>query len=145
MNDADLFRAWKEKPSQEALIALLNVLGKSAHALSFHVLGHVQDAEDVAQKVLMELVKALPTFPDADRLRGWLYRTSILSALSLKRSGRRRMRYERTPKPGNEPSLSEEQKDEIHRRIAELDEDLRRVVVRHYFESRTLAELSAEA
>jgi RNA polymerase sigma factor (sigma-70 family) len=145
MSDTELFRDWQDKPCRETLLGLLEALGKSVYPLCFRILRHHQDAEDAAQKVLLEFLGVLRTLPSMDRIRAWIYRASILTALTLKRAQRRRMRYERTRRPQQGPFVSEEEGDLIHRHIADLDEDLRRVVVEHYFEGRTLSELSAKA
>jgi RNA polymerase sigma factor (sigma-70 family) len=143
METADLFQAWKLKPSEETLIALLGGLQGPLRRLCYRVLGHSQDAEDAAQKVLLELLKALPGLPDLDRVRGWLYRASILTAISLKKSRKRRRRHESAERPKSDPSLSDEDCDAVHRQIADLDDELRRVVIDYYFERKTLAELAA--
>jgi len=143
--DETRFQRWQCRPCPETLLGLLEELGRSVYPLCYRVLGHHQDAEDAAQKVLLEFLGVLRTLPTLDRMRAWIYRTSILTALSFKRARRRRMHHERTPRPGQEAGLSEEEGDLLHRHVAELEEDLRRVVVEHYFERRTLAELSAKA
>jgi RNA polymerase sigma factor (sigma-70 family) len=145
MDDASLFRRWQDKPCQESLLRLLEALGKSVYPLCFRVLRHRQDAEDAAQKVLLEFLGVLRTLPSMDRMRAWIYRTSILTALSLKRAQWRRARHERTQRPQQDSSISEEEGDLIHRHVAALAEDLRRVVVEHYFEQKTLSELSTKA
>lgn len=145
MDETSLFRAWQDKPSPETLLGLLEALGGSVYPLCFRVLRHHQDAEDAAQKVLLEFLGILRTLPSLDRMRAWIYRASLLTALSLKRAQRRRMRHERTPRPQPGPLLTEEEGDLIHRHVADLEEDLRRVVVERYFEGNTLAELSAKA
>jgi len=145
MSDTELFRDWQNKPCQETLLGLLAALGSSAYRLCFRVLRHHQDAEDAAQKVLLEFTGVVRTLPSVDRMRAWIYRASILTALGLKRAQRRRMRHEITQSPKEKPLLSEEEGDLIHRHVADLKEDLRGVVVEHYFEGRTLSELSAKA
>jgi len=145
MDETTRFQRWQSRPCPETLLGLLEELGTSVYPLCYRVLRHHQDAEDAAQKVLLEFLAVLRTLPSMDRMRAWIYRASILTALSFKRAQRRRMRYERTPRPGQDPNFSEEEGDLLHRHVADLDEDLRQVVVEHYFERRTLAELSAKA
>src|SRR5689334_4523243 len=132
-DDTQVFRRWQQTPCQDTLLALLEELRTSVYPLCFRVLRHHQDAEDAAQKVLLEFLGVLRTLPSMDRMRAWIYRASILTALSLKRAQRRRMRHERTPRPEQNPAISEEDGDLIHRHVADLQEDLRRVVVEHYF------------
>ncbi|HEV3026983.1 MAG TPA: hypothetical protein VG457_05380, partial [Planctomycetota bacterium] len=55
------------------------------------------------------------------------------------------MNRERAGRPNDTPSLSGEERNEIHQHVADLEEDLRRVVVDYYFERRTLAELAGAA
>jgi RNA polymerase sigma factor (sigma-70 family) len=145
MEDASLFRRWQDNPCQETLLRLLEALGKSVYPLCFRVLRHHQDAEDAAQKVLLEFLGVLRTLPSMDRMRAWIYRSSILTALSLKRAQRRRARHERAQRTQQDCSISEEEGDLIHRHVADLAEDLRRVVVEHYFEQQTLSALSSKA
>jgi len=145
MEDASLFRRWQDNPCQETLLRLLEALGNSVYPICFRVLRHHQDAEDAAQKVLLEFLGVLRTLPSMDRMRAWIYRTSILTALSLKRAQRRRARHERAHRTQQDRSISEEEGDLIHRHVADLEEDLRRVVVEHYFEQQTLSALSSKA
>src|SRR5215813_2050002 len=99
MEELDLYRSWRQEGSSEALVALLEALHQSAFSICFRILQHRQDAEDAAQKVLVEGLDVLRTLPSLDRLRGWIYRASILTALSLKRARLRRLRHERTSRP----------------------------------------------
>ena|SRR5436190_643149 len=145
MSDADLFRNWQKRSSQEALVELLQTLQSSIYPLCAHILGHHQDAEDATQRVLLELLGVIRTLPSIDRIRGWIYRASILTALSLKRSQRRRMHHERAERAALPRSLTDEERDALHQHIAELDEDLRRLVVEYHFERKTLGDLAREA
>jgi RNA polymerase sigma-70 factor (ECF subfamily) len=139
---ATLFEAWKEQPAPETLIALLRQHQDSVYNLCWQVLRHTQDAEDAAQKVFAALLPVLPTLSGDDGLRAWLYRASLLTALNLRRSQRRRMNHERQRSPSPAPPFSDSEIDAIHEQVAQLRDDLRSLVVRHYFERRTLAELA---
>lgn len=114
----------------------------SVYNLCWQVLRHTHDAEDAAQKVFCELLPVLPTLPNADRFRAWLYRASLLTALNLKRSHKRRMNHERQPRPEAPSTLSASDIEAIHEHLANLRDDLRTLIVRHYFERRTLEELA---
>src|ERR1051326_4205248 len=129
-------------PGPETLLALLRALQDSVYTLCRQVLPRTHDAEDAAQKVFCELLQVLPTFEAADNLRAWLYRAALLTALNLKRSERRRLTRERA-RPSEDAALpSDADVEAIHEHVAHLPGDLRTLVVRHYFERRTLAELA---
>src|SRR5262249_8456509 len=100
------------------------------------------DAEDAAQKVFCELLPILPTLTSHDSLRAWLYRASLLTALNLKRSQKRRMDHERNRRPEGSSALSDSDVEAIHEHVANLRDDLRMLIVRRYFDRQTLGELA---
>lgn len=65
-----------------------------AYRIALGVLRQPQDAEDVAQEALLKAHRALPSLRQPDRFRAWLVRLTFRLALDLKRSQKRRNRYE---------------------------------------------------
>jgi len=142
VNEYDAYRAG---PTQDTLRALLKAQGDAAYNICFQVLREGSQAEDAAQQVLLDLVKQLPRISDASHLRAWVSRAAFHAALDLKKKARRRAAHERrTAEMAKTPALTTEQVEAVHTEIARLDDDLRRVVVEHYFEKRALRDLAAE-
>lgn len=145
MDDIERFDAWKRRPCQETLVALLQDFQEPVYALCLGVLRHPQDAEDAAQRVFVELLGIIRRLESLDGLRAWIYRAALLTALNLKRGERRRRRHEHADRPDRASPLSEADLEAIHEHVAGLQADLRSLVVRHYFERKTLAELARSA
>jgi len=138
----DRFEAWRRQPDPETLRELLRSHQDSVYNLCWQVLRHLHDAEDAAQKVFCELLPILPTLTSHDSLRAWLYRASLLTALNLKRSQKRRMDHERNRRPEGSSALSDSDVEAIHEHVANLRDDLRMLIVRRYFDRQTLGELA---
>jgi RNA polymerase sigma-70 factor (ECF subfamily) len=145
MNELERFEAWKRRPGQETLVVLLQDFQEPVYALCLGVLRHPQDAEDAAQRVFVELLGIVRRLETLDGLRAWIYRAALLTALNLKRGERRRRRYEHADRPDRASPLSEDDLEAIHEHVAGLQADLRSLVVRRYFERKTLAELAESA
>lgn len=147
MDDAGRFDAYRTSPSPESLLALLQVSQRTVYNLCHQILRHRQDAEDAAQKVLLEAVDALPGITSADHFRKWIYRTCYYVALGLRKAQRRRKDHERNKAAALAADFqlsSEDAAEAVHESVFALDENERALVVDHYFEKRSLQSLAAE-
>src|SRR5215831_13022027 len=142
MNDFGESRA----PSgQDHLLALLNLHQDTIYNLCYQVLRHPQNAQDAAQKVLLDLLGTLPRFSDEKHLRHWLHRASFHVALNMKKTSDRRLDREKQAAKhelSTPPSLADEIADALHEQVARLEGDLRALVVEHYFDQKPLAVLA---
>ena len=59
--------------------------GSGVYALAKRMLGNEADAEDVAQEVLLQVVRNLDTFQGKSTIMTWLYRITVNAALALRR------------------------------------------------------------
>jgi RNA polymerase sigma-70 factor (ECF subfamily) len=140
----DAFDAYRARPGEDTLVALLRAHEDTVYNLCYQVLRHPQNAQDAAQQVLIRLLDALPKLSDAAHLKHWLHRAAFHLSLDLKKVQKRRREREARVATMDEPGISEELADEVQVHVSRLDDELRTLVVEHYFEQRPLAELAAE-
>ncbi len=139
------FDAYRSDPTQDSLRALLRAQGDAVYNIFFQILREKAQAEDASQQVLLDLVKQIARISDASHLRAWVSRAAFHAALDLKKQARRRAAHERrSAEMQKTPALTAEQVEAVHTEIGRLDDDLRRVVVEHYFEKRPLKDLAVE-
>lgn len=142
MNEFDAYRARQDR---DTLQKLLEAQGQAAYNVCYQVLREASQAEDAAQQVLLDLVKQIPRLTDASHLKAWVSRAAFHAALDLKKKERRRTAHERrTAEMQDAPTLTPDQIEAVHAEISRLEDDLRTVVVEHYFEKRPLKDLAAE-
>jgi RNA polymerase sigma-70 factor, ECF subfamily len=131
-----------------ALEAGLPDCASLAFRVAFSVLRHRQDAEDVAQEVLLKALRSLRDLRDPERLRPWLVRASFRRALDHRRAEMRRAHREEEatlggPWPECDPAAAEFT-GRVFRAVDELPEKLRLVLILSALEghgSRQVAEL----
>jgi RNA polymerase sigma-70 factor (ECF subfamily) len=130
------------------------------HRLALQMLGNTADAEDVTQKVLLQVVRKLDTFRGESSLVTWLHRITVNAALAHRRKlAQRRERQVADPMdqflddgshagpvrawtaPPDEEVLSRELRQLIDRAIAGLPQTYRDVVVLADVEERPNAEV----
>src|SRR5436305_5137392 len=68
--------------------------GPRVYHLARRMLGNDADAEDVAQDVLLQVVRKLGTFRGESNLATWLHRVTVNAALALRRKRARREEHE---------------------------------------------------
>ena len=83
-----------------ALEAALPDCATLAFRVAFSVLRHREDAEDVAQEVLLKALRSLRDLRDPERLRPWLVRATFRRALDHRRADVRRAHREEGATPG---------------------------------------------
>jgi RNA polymerase sigma-70 factor (ECF subfamily) len=69
------------------------------YTLARRILGSEADAEDVAQDVLMTVVRKLPTFRGDAAIGTWLHRVTVNAALAYRRKRARRSEHVIGPEP----------------------------------------------
>ena len=145
MGRQDLFRQYKVTPTKECLLELLGAYQDSVYNLAFQVLKHAQDAEDAAQEALLEIIDGANKTRAPHEFDAWVYRSTLRTALDVRRKRRRRADHERR---GAAMRVQETDQDELREglfdALAELDDESRSLVIQHYLERRTLDELAQE-
>src|SRR5436190_2691259 len=142
--DMDAFDAYRARPGLETRVALLEAHQDAVYSLCYQVLRHSQDAQDAAQQVLLSLIDTLPRISDGAHLRQWLHRAAFHVSLDLKKTAKRRREREARVATMDESRMPNEAADEVQLQVSRLGEELRTLVVEHYFEQRPLADLAAE-
>lgn len=120
-----------------------------AFRVAFSVLRHQQDAEDVAQDVLMKACRKLGQLRDPSRRRAWLVRMAWRTALDHQTAARRRAAREEadaateTPPPSAEDLVAGVQRSHhLWTAIDGLPDKLRLVVVLNAIEEHDVAAVS---
>src|SRR5688572_24952402 len=143
--DNQAFLDYHAKPTSQALVGLLRVHQDRIYNLCFQVLRHAQDAEDAAQEVLLEILSGVGSIRDPGAFHVWLYRVCLHTALNHKerRATRLAVAVRRSEMNSHEsPESKEEIRDGVLKALAQLDDRSRALVIEHYFERRTLEDLS---
>src|SRR5579862_5960572 len=86
---AELFLEYKKRPGRPALARLLERHQDAIYALCLQVLRHPQDAEDACQEVLLEVSRQVDSIEEPLGFTGWLYQTTIHTALDVRRKRNR--------------------------------------------------------
>ena len=120
--------------------SLIRTHQDGVYTVCLHVLRHPQDAEDAAQEALLKIAAGAPAVREPRAFKSWLYRVTWHTAVDHLRKRATRRRIEEGSAPMT-PSLTEEQREAIHEAMAALPDDDRLLLVEHYFEKSTLAEL----
>lgn len=144
----DELERYRRERSEAALVALLLRAQSIAHSVAARV--SKDDADDVGQEVLLELLDRLPRFRDGRHCARWTQRAALHRAIDGVRSRRRRMRRERErARPEateglDATRLSDDEQLALHECLLELPAGQRSLLLGRYFEQRTLDHLARE-
>jgi RNA polymerase sigma-70 factor (ECF subfamily) len=118
-----------------ALAELLEPFRDSVFRLAYHVTGHAEDAEDLAQDALIRIAQRLHTYRGDCAFRTWAYRVALnvcLTARSRRRPGATETALDRLPghDPGPEARALDQELDErVRREIQSLPARYREAVL----------------
>lgn len=94
---------------REAIRQLVDRFQRNVIKTAYHLLGNMEDAEDLSQEIFIEIIRALPSFRHQSSLATWIYRITVNRAINqLKRNKRKEwfMQFSlRTLRPEDEPAL----------------------------------------
>jgi len=120
--------------------------------LAWRMLGDAEEARDAAQEAFLNALEALPRFRGESAFSTWLYRIAANTCIARSRQRRQRRAREapadeRDPPDERSPSslelVEKGQRDALlHQAVSELPEPYRLVIVLHYFEELTGAEVA---
>jgi RNA polymerase sigma factor (sigma-70 family) len=135
-----------EERSSDRIPGLLRVYRERIYSLCLRVLRHPQDAEDAAQEVLLEILEGATRALGIRSFDDWVYRVALHTALDVRKKRARRFHYERFG-PLWKESVRETARahDALHEALSAMDDEHRRLVIRHFFEHCPLAELARES
>lgn len=106
-------------------------------------------AQEAVQEALIEAFRSLPRFRSGAPFRPWFMKLVIHRALNQNRRARRVLTFDDIPEPaasqGNPEArvLESEKRKAIWQAIQQLDFDHRTVVVLHYYQDCSVAEIAA--
>jgi RNA polymerase sigma-70 factor (ECF subfamily) len=106
----------------------------------YRMLASVDDAVDASQAAFVQAYRELRKFRGDSEFRTWIYRIAInICTDSIRREQRRKSISSRIMPPENNPASG----DAVWEAILELTPDFRAVLVLHYFQELSCAEMSA--
>ena len=76
-----------QKGDKDAFRTLIERYKRNVYYFAFDMTGHHQDAEDLSQEVFIKMYKSLKSYKMEAKLSHWLYRITLNTYLSQKRSG----------------------------------------------------------
>jgi RNA polymerase sigma factor (sigma-70 family) len=142
-DDRELLARYATAGDVGAFGELVRRYGGMVVGVARRVTGSVEDAEDVAQGVFLELARNCGR--RVGSVRGYLHRAATTRALNVRREGATRRRHEmgvEVPKNGGEEEHAALIAG-VGAAIAELSEEFREVLVMHYLEGRAQGEVAA--
>lgn len=118
---------------------LIEAVWPDAYRLAYAVLGERGAAEDAAQEACIIVYRSISSLRSREAFKVWLYRIVVREATEIKRRRSRTLAVER------EPSYSWDRSDalDLWRALDALPPALRTVIVLHYFEDLTSAEIAS--
>ena len=146
--DITLLRRYAEQRSEPAFTELVQRRLGLVYAIALpHVGGDTHLAQDVAQKVFIELARNAATLLDRPTIGGWLYRVTHYIAVDLVRTERRRrareLRSELMPDDSHSSAATPWDRlwpliDEALRALSDRDRD---AIALRFFENRAFADI----
>jgi RNA polymerase sigma-70 factor (ECF subfamily) len=132
-----------------ALSELLETFRDSFFRLAYHVTGHMEDAEDLAQDAILRIVDRLPSYRGDSAFKTWAYRVALNVCLSSSRSRKPHrsadLYYDLLPDPDFGPerkAIQEELSQRIHREIGLLPPRYREAVLLRLTQDLTYLEVA---
>jgi RNA polymerase sigma-70 factor (ECF subfamily) len=140
-----------QKGNAEAFASLVDRHKGRVYRTLYQVVGHDQDAQDLAQEVFLRLYRSLDSFRGDAAFTTWLHRLTINIALDWLRARKRRPLQVPLEPPPDEPdgpvrelrsdgltpeeeALRSERQRQIRHAIMDLSQDYREVVMLYHFQ-----------
>jgi RNA polymerase sigma-70 factor (ECF subfamily) len=141
------------KGSQEAFEALVGKCSHNVISTCYGLLSSLEDAEDVAQDVFIEVYKSIRSFRKEADLNTWIYRIAINKSLDLLRKRKRKkrvgdlrglLRAKTKSSSGPHQRLEEKERREIlQQQIGQLPESQRIALVLSQYEKLSNQKIAA--
>ena len=123
-----------------------NYYHKNILAVSFHLCGNLEDAEDVMQEVFIRYARNKDKLDNFDNVRAWLYRVAINLCFDKKRYMKRATNYlTRMFKAETEDSSSIKKIEidqELNQVLKEFDDKTKMLIILKYMEEMDYQEIS---
>ena len=127
--------------TRDEFIPLAQAYMDMVFRLAFSYLKNKADADDVTQNVLLSLYRTDTVFESRDNVRYWLVRVTLNECKKVWRSSwNRRVEFEDYT---NTLTFEEPRYSQLFQAIMALEQKYRTVIVLHYYEGYTIAEMAA--
>jgi len=143
--DMDLLREYARARDAEAFAEIVRRHAGMVYTVARRVTGNNKDAEDVTQTCFLELARKAGEIKSS--VGGWLHRAATFRATDLIRASDRRAEHEKAaglPSNPKRDSTFQEISDMVDQALEKLPEELRELVVMHFLQGRTQAQIAAE-
>lgn len=149
-DDEYLLSAWTQRRDQTAFRALVEKYGGLVYGTVHRKSGRSDWAEDVVQEVFIVFARRAPQLKGTGELAGWLHQTALNKTLHRMRAESRHDTHMKKVaahvSEAHVPAHSDEEWSAIRpvldEAIASLDEQDRQVILCHYFQHKTFAEVA---
>jgi RNA polymerase sigma-70 factor, ECF subfamily len=129
----------------EAFGGLVDRYQKPLFNVALRMLNNVQDAEDVTQRVFLNVFLRLRTYNSRYRFFSWIYRMTVNESLNMLKRRKRTETLEHVRDvraPGAAPDRGAEVRDRVEKALMSLRPDDRAVVVLKHFVSFSYQEIA---
>ncbi|MEO6814670.1 MAG: RNA polymerase sigma factor [Ginsengibacter sp.] len=92
MNEGELIHLLKKK-DREAFKELVETWQDMVYNTALGILQNVEDAEDTAQEVFVQVYESIGSFKEESKLSTWIYRITVSKALDHIRKKKRKKRF----------------------------------------------------
>ena len=143
--DSELLERFVRQSDETAFRSLVGRYASMVTGAALRRTGDVELSRDVAQRVFVTLARKAERLVGHARLGGWLYRTSSYEASRALQSETRRRRREQLAADAQSASSDDNAAwGELEDALAAMPAAQRELVVMHYFEDRSYAEMAGE-
>ena len=142
-----------------SVTCLVETYRKRVIKTAYYFLGNMDDAEDVAQEVFLELVNSMPGFRRSSALSTWIYRITVNRSLNAVKRNRQRQIFTRIEKLfgienrqknviisgsvlDNDPMAEDETRELLKETVSGLPENQRTVFILSKYEELSYKEIS---
>jgi RNA polymerase sigma factor (sigma-70 family) len=144
-SDFDLLNRFRERGDQEAFTEIVRRYATAVFATCMRILGDRARADDVSQETFFKLSQR----PDAVKqsLGGWLHTAATRLSIDAVRSDASRAQREATyePRPSSSETLQwQDVSPHVDEALAELPEEYRALLVRHFLQGKSQCSLANE-
>lgn len=157
MTDKELIRGVIER-EREAITCLVETYQRKVIKTAYYFLNNMEDAEDLAQDVFLEVVSSIGKFRQSSSLSTWIYRITVNRSLNAVRKNKRRQlvlglgmslssigikeNHQDKQVLGDHPMALEESRKLLNQAVNSLAENQRTAFILHKFEDLSYKEIA---
>lgn len=141
----DIIRRILEGNKQEYKVLVCRYQA-AVYNILYRILQQQAEAEELAQDVFVKAYEKLGTFNYQSKFFSWIYRIAINTAISHQKQAKRLLHPEQMPEKGGpnqeDEVMGNERNTLLRAAVSELKEKYHTVIVLHYFEQLSYAEMA---